>query len=343
MIKNFSEQDNSRRSDNDSSINPNLTYLVLISPIAGFIGVSIISARYYLHDKKITDIRQRINVLSHDLTSQDDASNIEKLSEICEDIKEKKLGNYLFTSLVNGLMRITPENSDIINQSLDKAIPKTHEIEISNLNPNYHKSLRKTLLNLILARDSNFDQSKYSPENQELLLKAQRLFANKSNKDFLDSVIDSFDQDRFSTKDLFLIYALSNSKDFIEPSILSRLVHDTYCRAGLIQIIRGGVGLDTNRNFTIEPSNPQFNVNSGQQNQVTAQLTGSEARPEILSRLFVIGDQNQETNSQSNAGASVQSDRAIVHSSAPPQRVIFVNLYQVNSSSNDSNRGVIPI
>jgi len=343
LIKNFSEQDYSRRNGNDSYIEPNINYLILIIPISALIGMSIMSIRKCFHEDNIADIRQKINVLCDITSDEERTANIDKFREICDDIKEKKLGNFVFTTLVNGLMKMVPENLDIADQLLDSAIPKIHQIEISNLNPRDHRSLRRELLKLTLARDSNFDQSRYSPESQELLLKAQSLFANKSNIEFINSIIDSYDQDNFSTKDLFLIYALSNSKSYIRSFSLSRLVHDADCRDALIQLISNGVSLYSNRRMRLEAIEGHLNADSNVPIQISAQLTGSEARPEILSRLFVIGDQNQEINSQSNAGASDQSDRAIVQSSVPPQRVIFVNLYQVNSSSNDSNRGLIPI
>jgi hypothetical protein len=343
LLKNLNDLGNSRRSDGDSSADPNLNYLILIIPISALIGMSIMSIRKCFHEDNIADIRQKINALCDITSDEERTANIDKLSEICEDINEKKLGNYLFTTLVNSLMRIAPENLDFVNDCLDIAIPRIHQIEISNLNPRDHRSLRRELLKLTLARDSNFDQSRYSPESQELLLKAQSLFANKSNTEFINSIIDSYDRDNFSTKDLFLIYALSNSKSYIRSFSLSRLFHDADCRDALIQLISNGVSLYSNRRMRLETIESHLNADSNVPIQISAQLTGSEARPEILSRLFVIGDQNQEINSQSNAGASDQSDRAIVQSSVPPQRVIFVNLYQVNSSSNDSNRGLIPI
>lgn len=367
LIKNFSEQDNSRRTGNDSSINPNLTYLVFISPIAGLIGASIISAKYYLKDRKITDIRQKINALCDISLDQDRSTNIQKFSEICEDINEKKLGNYLFTTLVNSLMRIAPENLDFVNDCLDIAIPRIHEVPIANLSHNDHKSLRTGLVNLIIARDSNLDQSKYTTRNQDLLSKARNLFANKDNLDFLIGVIDP-NYNEISTKDLFLIYALSNSKNFIDPLVLSRLVHDSEYRQELNQIISGGLGFDANRNYTIENrveiSTSAITNVSG----VSAQLTSGETLgQDPLARLFVVGGSNhplatlsvdnmqsgrQESsitesrpliNSSTNPSPSINRGGAIVQSSTPAQRVIILSLNSVNSISSESNSGVIPI
>jgi hypothetical protein len=276
LLKNLNDLGNSRRSDGDSSADPNLNYLILIMPISALIGMSIMSIRKCFHKDNIADIRQKINALCDITSDEERTANIDKLSEICEDINEKKLGNYLFTTLVNSLMRIAPENLDFVNDCLDIAIPRIHQIEISNLNPRDHRSLRRELLKLTLARDSNFDQSRYSPESQELLLKAQSLFANKSNTEFINSIIDSYDQDNFSTKDLFLIYALSNSKSDIRSFSLSRLVHDTDCRAGLIQLISNGVSLYSNRRMRLQTIESHLNADSNVPIQVSAQLTSGE-------------------------------------------------------------------
>jgi len=227
-----SDPDNQRR-DLNSADSINLSFaMTVISLTSSFAG--------YLAWQRYGGNKPKLRAFNKELSSITENSNdsLDKLEKFCEKINEEKLGNIYLCSLIHKFSEFKNKEIDF-GALLDKAIPKPDNSQaISDLPLDEHVKLRKSLIES-LKNGLEFDLNTKFPYqfNNEFRQKFQELGSKIYKKNDL-SGLHSPDGNDFSTKDLFLMHALSFDKNPIKIEDFSTLFHDPEYRNALLDVAK---------------------------------------------------------------------------------------------------------